>query len=61
MALMDLVKREKGQGMTEYIIILVLIAIVAIAIVTGFGGKIKGLWQTSNNALGNVENADMGP
>ena len=33
---------ERGQGMTEYVIILVAIAVVCIAIAVSFGGKIKG-------------------
>ena len=32
---------ERGQGMTEYVIILVAIAVVCIAIAVQFGGKIQ--------------------
>ncbi len=42
---------EEGQGMTEYIIILVLIAIFVILVVKIFGKKIKGLFEQSTNAL----------
>ena len=42
---------EEGQGMTEYIIILVLIAIFVIIVVQIFGKKIKGLFKESTNAL----------
>ena len=42
---------EEGQGMTEYIIILVLIAIFVILVVKIFGKKIKGLFGQSTNAL----------
>lgn len=34
--------RQRGQGMTEYIIITALIAIAAIAAVTFFGGTVRG-------------------
>lgn len=34
--------RQLGQGMTEYIIIVALIAIAAIAVYTAFGGVIRG-------------------
>ena len=34
-------RRQRGQGMTEYIIITALIAIAAIAVVTLFGGTVR--------------------
>ena len=34
-------KRQNGQGMTEYIIIVALIAIAAIGVFTFFGGAIR--------------------
>jgi Flp pilus assembly pilin Flp len=36
-----LLEDEKGQGMTEYIIIVAIIAVAAIAIMTFFGDAIK--------------------
>lgn len=39
--LKNLVKEEKGQAMTEYGLILGLIAIVVIAVLTTMGGKIR--------------------
>lgn len=44
-------KSERGQGMTEYIIIVALIAIAAISVVTIFGDNIRALFGTSANAL----------
>jgi Flp pilus assembly pilin Flp len=43
--------RQRGQGMTEYIIIVALIAIGAIAVVTLFGNNIRALFGSSANAL----------
>jgi Flp pilus assembly pilin Flp len=44
-------KRQRGQGMTEYIIIVALIAIGAIFVVTVFGDNIRALFGSSANAL----------
>ena len=46
-----LIRSEEGQGMTEYIIIVALIAIGTIAVVTIFGNNIRALFGTSANAL----------
>lgn len=44
-------ERQRGQGMTEYIIIVALIAIGAIFVVTVFGDNIRALFGSSANAL----------
>ncbi|MCP4870041.1 MAG: Flp family type IVb pilin [Proteobacteria bacterium] len=46
---------ERGQGMTEYVIILVAIAVVCIAIAVQFGGKIKALFEAADNQIDLVE------
>jgi pilus assembly protein Flp/PilA len=46
-----LLRNSKGQGMTEYIIIVALIAIAAIGVVTLFGNNIRRLFASSANAL----------
>ncbi len=46
---------ERGQGMTEYVIILVAIAVVCIAIAVQFGGKIKGLFETADGEIDTVD------
>ena len=51
---------RKGQGMTEYIIIVALIAIAAIGVVSLFGDNIRALFATSANALAGNENAKHG-
>ena len=52
----NLLKRSRGQGMTEYIIIVALIAIAAIGVVTLFGDNIKALFGASANALAGSTN-----
>ena len=53
-------RSQSGQGMTEYIIIVALIAIGAIGVVTLFGNNIRRLFGTSANALGGEESTDTG-
>ncbi len=48
-------KNRRGQGMTEYIIIVALIAIAAIGVITTFGNDIRHIFDSSTDALsGNV-------
>ena len=47
-----IIRSEQGQGMTEYIIIVALIAIAAIGVISVFGQNLKALFATSANALG---------
>ena len=44
-------KKCKGQGATEYVIILVLVAIGSIAVITFFGDNIRGLFVDSSSRL----------
>lgn len=44
-------KNEKGQGLVEYALILVLIAIVVITIMTSLGQKTCEVFSTVNSAL----------
>lgn len=41
-----LLKRQEGQGLVEYALILVLISIVAIALMTTVGTEIKAVFQS---------------
>ena len=43
-------RRNRGQGMTEYIIIVALIAIAAIGVITLFGDNIKALFGMAVDA-----------
>ncbi len=45
---------QRGQGMTEYIILVALIAIVAIAAVKYFGSQTKKGFETAAEAVGGV-------
>ena len=51
-------RRRKGQGMTEYIIIVALIAIAAIGVVTLFGDNLRKIFGTANDALAGEQNAE---
>jgi pilus assembly protein Flp/PilA len=44
-------KKEKGQGLVEYALILVLVAIVVIAALTILGPIIGNVFSTINNGL----------
>jgi Flp pilus assembly pilin Flp len=46
-----MMKKARGQGMTEYIIIVALIAIAAIGVITLFGDNIRALFGMSADAL----------
>jgi len=54
----NLAKKTRGQGMTEYIIIVALIAIAAIGVVTLFGDNIRALFGVSADALSGVTGTD---
>jgi Flp pilus assembly pilin Flp len=51
----QLIRSEEGQGMTEYIIMVALIAIAAIAVITFFGQNLRGLFSAAGNAIGGEE------
>jgi Flp pilus assembly pilin Flp len=45
------IKTQSGQGMSEYLIIVALIAIAAIGVVTVFGRDIRELFSGTTNSL----------
>ena len=55
-----MIRRQDGQGMTEYIIIVALIAIAAIGVVTVFGDNIRRIFGTSANALSGASSTNAG-
>ena len=44
-------RRQQGQGMTEYIIVVALIAIAAIGVYTAFGKTVRGQMAVTAQAL----------
>jgi pilus assembly protein Flp/PilA len=50
--LRGLLAREDGQGMVEYALILVLVAIVVIAVLTTMGSRIQAAFQDIVTSLG---------
>ncbi len=50
--MMNALKTEKGQTLVEYALLLVLIAIVVIAMVTGIGKTANSVYSSVNSALG---------
>jgi pilus assembly protein Flp/PilA len=49
--LRSLFAKEAGQGLVEYALILVLIAIVVIGILTVLGGKVSQVFSSINSGL----------
>ena len=49
--LKNLFRDEEGATLTEYIILLVLILVVAIGLVKAFGVQVKKLWQDALDAI----------
>jgi pilus assembly protein Flp/PilA len=48
---MRLWKEEEGQDLTEYALLLVLIALVAIAVMSGLGAQIKSVFSNASASL----------
>lgn len=51
LALARLMDDEEGQGLTEYALILALIAIIAIVALTFLGGKVSNVLSTVANSI----------
>jgi Tfp pilus assembly protein FimT len=45
------IQRARGQGMTEYIIVVALVAIAAIGVYTAFGKTVRGQMAVTAQAL----------
>jgi len=54
-----IIKDKRGQGLTEYIIIVALIAIAAIGVVTLFGDNIRALFAGASDALAGETNVKV--
>lgn len=60
MSAISLNHREKGQGLVEYALILVLVSITVIAILSFLGDTVGGVFQTVDAALNRQEISDTG-
>ena len=49
---MKALRNEKGQGLTEYALIIALVAIVAVAALTLLGGQIDSIFGNITTELG---------
>jgi len=47
-------RREEGQGLVEYALILVLVALVVIAALLLLGNRLTGVFDNINSTLGSV-------
>jgi len=45
-------RREEGQGLVEYALIILFVAVVLVAALTTFGGTLSGLYQQVVNTFG---------
>jgi Flp pilus assembly pilin Flp len=52
-------RKNRGQGMTEYIIIVALIAIAAIGVITLFGDNVRAIFGASTEALNGTANVTV--
>lgn len=50
-AFRNFIKKEDGQTLSEYALIIILVAVVAIVAVTLFGNQIVAVFNTIANAL----------
>jgi len=51
--------RRRGQSTTEYILIVVLVAVLSIGIITVFGNQIRDLFRVSTERLGGDDSATL--
>lgn len=51
--------RRRGQSTTEYILIVVLVAVLSIGIITVFGNQIRDLFRVTTERLGGDDAATL--
>lgn len=54
-----MLKNRKGQGMVEYILIIVLIVIIALVGVKMFGGKLNSIFKDTSTKIGTEANTGL--
>ena len=59
-AMRKLLRDEKGQGLTEYIVIVALVAVAAIGVVSLFGDNVRKIFGASVDALAGETVRDTG-
>lgn len=52
-------RRQRGQALTEYILIVGLIAIASIALVTIFGDQVRAIFSASSKQLSGDDSAQV--
>jgi len=45
-------RREEGQGLVEYALIILFVAVIMVGVLTAFGGALSPLYQQAISALG---------
>ena len=55
---MNLNHKQRGQGMTEYIIVVALVAVAAIGVYTAFGKTLRGQMAVTAQALAGKSASD---
>ncbi len=57
---MNLVKNEQGQGLTEYIILLMLVSVISITAVSTLGHTVRNKIQEASKAINSNVSSDPG-
>jgi len=52
-------RRARGQATTEYILIVVLVAVLSIGIITTFGNQVRDLFRVATERLGADETSKL--
>jgi Flp pilus assembly pilin Flp len=47
-------RKDEGQDLIEYTLLLAFVALASAALFIGAGGKIKSIWTITNNTLSNA-------
>ena len=47
----NIIKNESGQGLTEYLVLLILISVASITVVTQIGGAISGRFKAAKEKI----------
>ncbi|MBR3157841.1 MAG: class III signal peptide-containing protein [Atopobiaceae bacterium] len=51
---MDLLRDERGQGTTEYAILVGVLVVIAIVAIVAFRGRISELWQAITDGINSL-------